>query len=159
MFMDKKIKLEELHKAALDILNKARKTQPETATIVTLSGDLGAGKTTLTQEIAKTLGVKETINSPTFVIMKKYVLPLLRGSAQRARGSYNSFKNLIHIDAYRLNSQEDLLKIGWQEMFLNKENLIIIEWPENIAGLIGEHGVKVKLEHIDEDTRHIAFER
>ena len=87
------------------------------AAIVALSGDLGAGKTTLAQAIARELGVKESVISPTFVIMKSY--PIVRGP----------YKQLIHIDAYRLNSETELEKLGWAELAGDPKNLILIEWP------------------------------
>ena len=98
---------EEIAKIFLDkVLNDRKSGQG--ALVVALSGDLGAGKTALTKAVAKHLGIKDKITSPTFVIMKKYPLPLLRGSAQRARGSH--FKFLFHIDAYRLKNESIVSK-------------------------------------------------
>src|SRR5574343_1044494 len=115
--MLKKFKKNEINETAKDVLEKAVKTKSDSATVVTLSGDLGAGKTTLTQAIGEELGIKENLISPTFVIMKKYELPETK----------YKWKNLIHIDAYRLNSGKELLHLGWQEIFEDKDNLIIVE--------------------------------
>ncbi len=116
----------------------------ETATVVTLSGDLGAGKTTLTQAIARELGITENIISPTFVIMKRYELHK---------------KNLIHIDAYRLESADELLKLGWAELIADPKNLILIEWPEKVAEIIPKNAVRVSLaHHAREATRTIIVE-
>lgn len=76
----------------------------ETATVIALSGDLGAGKTTLTQELARQLGVTDTVISPTFVIMKEYAI---------TRGPYTQ---LVHIDAYRLESAAELERLGWRDL-------------------------------------------
>jgi len=123
--------------------NFSKETFRETATIIALSGELGAGKTTLTQEIAKLLGVKEKVTSPTFVLIKRY------------ETANKTFKNLVHIDAYRLENSEELIKIGWQELVENKENLIIIEWPERVPDCLKSPVYKVILGHRDEQTRTI----
>jgi len=124
--------IKETKKIAKIFLDKILKDKKKRkgAFIVGLSGDLGAGKTAFTKSIAKHLKIKSRVFSPTYVIMKKYSLPLPRGSAQRARGS--NYKFFFHIDAYRLESEKDLLNLGWEEIVNNKEHLIFIEWPENI---------------------------
>ena len=94
------------------------------ATIIGLYGDLGAGKTFFTKEAAKILGVKESVASPTFVLERIYKLPLK-----------NKFEHLIHIDAYRLESGEELARLGWKELIGNSKNLIFIEWPEKVFDL------------------------
>ncbi len=140
-----KMMLDNIHIIGISILEKARELSLNTATIITLHGDLGAGKTTLVQEIAKQLGIKENIVSPTFVIMKKY---------ECVDGK---FKYLIHIDAYRLEKSEELLKLGWQELIEDRNNLIILEWPENVVDCIPKDVLKVEISHIDENTRTIKF--
>ena len=137
--------LDTIPSIAKEIIEKAHKVNSDTATVITLEGDLGAGKTTLTQEISRKLKVKENVNSPTFVIMKKY------GIIDK------KFKQLIHIDAYRFNSSEQLLKLRWQELLSDKNNLIIIEWPENVPECIPKDALKVKLSHIDDNTRTVEF--
>ncbi len=118
------------------------------ATVVALSGDLGAGKTTLTQAVAEKLGVHETVISPTFVIMKVYEL------APNARS--HGFERLIHIDAYRLKSADELTKLGWHELLTEPKNLILIEWPERVEGLIPTDAHIVSLSHDGEETRNIS---
>lgn len=139
-----------LPEIARDIISRAIsqfKNNKNTATVITLSGDLGAGKTTLTQEIAKILGIKENIISPTFVIIKSYEL----------RNKNYNFKRLIHIDAYRLNSSKELLNLGWQEIFEDKNNLIIIEWPEQVPECVENATCRVKLSHVDDQTRELEI--
>ena len=89
-----------------------------------LFGELGSGKTTLTQEIGKILGVSSTINSPTFTLLKTYPT------------QSKHFSTLSHIDAYRLNSQEELHQLGVEDYFQNSCTLTIIEWPENIQNIL-----------------------
>lgn len=96
----------------------------EDAFIVGLSGHLGAGKTAFTKEIAKIMGVKQEITSPTFVIMKIY-------ETQNERWS-----RLIHIDAYRLERGEELQAVDFEKLVSDKRNLILIEWPENVQTIL-----------------------
>jgi tRNA threonylcarbamoyl adenosine modification protein YjeE len=126
----------------------AAELSPKTrAVIVTLSGDLGAGKTTFAQAVAKALGVQEDVTSPTFVIEKIYQL---RG--QR-------FDHLVHIDAYRLENPHELDVLGFKELLRDPKNLILLEWPERIAGSLPEDAVKVRFDiHGDERTISINGE-
>lgn len=120
-------------------------TTGETATVVALQGDLGAGKTTFTQEVGKLLGIEENMHSPTFVIEKIYSI------------DYKNFKNLIHIDAYRLEKESELLHLGWQEIIKEKENLIFIEWPERVSGIMPTESKMINFKFIDEETREIEI--
>jgi tRNA threonylcarbamoyladenosine biosynthesis protein TsaE len=132
------------------LLNKILKTKNEKAKVVALSGELGAGKTTLTKEIARQVGIKDNVISPTYIIMKIYEI--------NSKSSYcKYFKKLIHIDAYRLDSPRELLKIGWEEIQKDKDNLIIIEWPEKVEGCLNKRAFWIKLEHADDETRSIIF--
>jgi tRNA threonylcarbamoyladenosine biosynthesis protein TsaE len=133
---------EKLLRSAKDLRNQTKSVM---ATAITLSGDLGAGKTTLTQRLATLLGVKEHVISPTFVIMKKY------------KTTDNVFKNLIHIDTYRLDKSSELENLGWQELRANPENLIILEWPERVPEIAETADIAVLLEHVDEETRSVEF--
>jgi tRNA threonylcarbamoyladenosine biosynthesis protein TsaE len=96
----------------------------EDAFVVGLSGHLGAGKTAFTKEIARIMGVKQEITSPTFVIMKIY-------ETQNER-----WPRLIHIDAYRLERGEELQAIDFERLVSDKRNLILIEWPENVEDIV-----------------------
>ncbi|MEK9184690.1 MAG: tRNA (adenosine(37)-N6)-threonylcarbamoyltransferase complex ATPase subunit type 1 TsaE [Patescibacteria group bacterium] len=115
------------------------------ATIVGLYGDLGSGKTTFVKALAKAYGITEHITSPTFVIMKSYnLIP-------------NSYNLLIHIDAYRLKSGEELITLGWEKIISNPQNLICIEWPENVAYIIPKDHIVMKFTFVDENTREIEY--
>lgn len=116
----------------------------ERATVVGLSGDLGAGKTTITQALARELSVAETVVSPTFVIAKFY--------GAHAHG----FTQLVHIDAYRIVDTSELEPLGFQSILAQPETLVVIEWPENIAPALTSHTVSYyRIKH-HEDTRHIS---
>ena len=144
----RKIKLEEMDGIALDIL-KSINQNSSMADVIALSGELGAGKTTLSQTIGKNLGVKENMISPTFVIMKNYELP--------AGKKEYKWEKLIHIDAYRLDSSTELLNLGWEELIKDNKNLIIIEWPERVPTCIPENAHKIILEHKSDGIRQITF--
>src|SRR3989344_5499352 len=122
------------------------------ATTVALSGELGAGKTTFTQAAAKALGVEETVNSPTFVIEKIYRLPPL----DSAQGE-NKFSRLVHIDAYRLKSSDELRHLGWDEIIADPSNLIIIEWPEQVAEANPENVHRIRIEIGEGEARTIEY--
>jgi tRNA threonylcarbamoyladenosine biosynthesis protein TsaE len=104
------------------------------ATVVILSGVLGAGKTTFTQEVAKALGVEEAVTSPTFVLEKIYKL------------EGQKFSHLVHIDAYRLNGAHELGVLGWKELLADSGNLILLEWPERVDGAIPEDAMRISFE-------------
>lgn len=114
------------------------------ATVVALSGDLGAGKTTFVQSAAKALGIEEAVVSPTFIIMQAFALP---------RGP---FVRLIHIDAYRLAETRELEVLGWRELVADTQNLIFIEWPEQVPGALPSSSQKVTLWG-DGDHRRITY--
>ncbi len=117
------------------------------ARIVALSGDLGAGKTTFVQEVAHELGVDEVVTSPTFIIERAYTL------GAKGRG----FSRLIHIDAYRLESERELEALGWRELVTNPLNVILIEWGERVPSLIPKDATRLTFSHVDEDTRTIQY--
>ncbi len=118
------------------------------ATVIGLYGNLGAGKTSFTQGIALALGISDTVNSPTFVIEKIYEIP------SNFQPLNSNFHHLIHIDVYRLEKAEEMLRLGWQEIISNPLNLIIVEWPERISDIMPEH-IKVNFTHVSEDEREV----
>lgn len=113
--------------------------------VICLNGELGAGKTTFTQALAKNLEVTKTVNSPTFVIMKVYnTLDL-------------NIKKLIHIDAYRLNSGNDILNIGANEYFNQPNTITIIEWPEKIKSVLPKNCLYINFKFINNETRELTL--
>jgi tRNA threonylcarbamoyladenosine biosynthesis protein TsaE len=115
----------------------------EGAYVVGLQGDLGSGKTTFVQGMAKALGIKDPVTSPTFVIMKTYPL------------ESQKFSRLVHIDAYRLTNSEELEKLGFKDIIRDLENFVVIEWPENVAEALPKDATKLSLRFIDENTRGV----
>ena len=117
--------LEETQKAAAEWLGEVShkyKDQDE-ALVAGLSGHLGAGKTAFVKMMAKLLGVKEEVTSPTFVIMKIY----------EVKNENVRWKRLVHIDAYRLESGRELEALNYEKIVADTNNLVMIEWPENVG--------------------------
>lgn len=102
------------------------------ATLITLRGDLGAGKTTFVQALAKELGIKEVVQSPTYVLMKSY--PII----------YKNFTRLIHIDLYRFEKPEELSTLQLENYLSDPEALICIEWPERAGNLLSKPDLVIK---------------
>ena len=95
------------------------------AVVISLVGELGAGKTHFVKAFMKALGIKDTIQSPTFNIMKIYEIP---------EKTKNGFQSAYHIDAYRIKSP-DLLKLGFKEIVKDNKNIVFIEWADIIKDI------------------------
>ena len=107
--------------------------------VVSLSGDLGAGKTTLVRAICRGFGVTDEVTSPTFAIVHEY-------GGGRAP--------VLHLDLYRLRDESELAQLGWDEM-LARHALVLIEWPERARGQLPASRVPIALAHLpgDDDRR------
>jgi tRNA threonylcarbamoyladenosine biosynthesis protein TsaE len=110
--------------------------------LVLLSGELGAGKTTLTKGIVSGIGAaaEEDITSPTFTLVHKY--------EGRVR--------VYHVDLYRIGDSRDLETLGLEDVF-SEHAVVIVEWPEKLTLSAGWPVMRVHLEHIAEDTRRISI--
>ena len=106
--------------------------------LITLDGDLGAGKTTFTKGIGLGLEIKKIINSPTFTILKQY-----RGRLQ-----------LSHFDAYRLEGQDN--DLGFEEIF-DSDDVCVVEWPEFISDILPEKRLEIQINKIDENARKFVL--
>ena len=116
------------------------------ATIVGLRGELGAGKTTFMKGAARALDLTEHITSPTYVIEKVYDLP-----------ETCPFDRLIHIDAYRLESGDELAAIGFNEQLTNPRHLVFVEWPEMVETVIPLRAGEISFEVLDGNARKIVI--
>ncbi len=115
---------------ALEINNYHKK-----ALVLALVGDLGAGKTTFTQGLAKALGAKTEALSPTFVLMRKHKLEA------------KHYRALYHIDAYRLGSEKEALALGLRDILKDAHNIVVIEWADRIKKAIPKDAIWIKLSH------------
>ncbi|MFA5936396.1 MAG: tRNA (adenosine(37)-N6)-threonylcarbamoyltransferase complex ATPase subunit type 1 TsaE [Candidatus Paceibacterota bacterium] len=134
--------LKETKAIAKIFFDKILKNQKrKNALVVGLSGDLGAGKTVFVKAVAKLLKIKNKVFSPTYVIIKNYELRI------------TNYKKFFHIDAYRLKNEKELLLLGWEEIVSNKENLVFIEWPENIHKAIPSNARYIYITHTENGHR------
>jgi tRNA threonylcarbamoyladenosine biosynthesis protein TsaE len=124
----------------------------EGALTLTLSGDLGAGKTTFVQALAAQLGVREVVRSPTFVIQKVYELP--HDSTWAARCGLT---HLAHIDAYRLSAGSELKQLGFSRLVHDRSTCIVLEWPEHVSAVLPDEYVALTFTVLDEHTRQIVL--
>ncbi len=149
--IDKERDLEKVVEKVFEIIEK-KINKEKKATVIALYGDLGSGKTTFTKYLAKFLGIKDLITSPTFVIQKSF--SILKGFGSKKE----IFKKLIHIDAYRIESAEELIKLNWIENISQAENLIVVEWPEKILEILPKEIIPLHFNFINETTREVSIE-
>lgn len=110
-------------------------------TVLAYRGDLGAGKTAFTRGLARGLGCRDLVTSPTYTIVNEYLggrLPL------------------FHFDMYRLRSSDDLWDIGWED-YLDRGGVCAVEWSENVAEAM-EDAITITIEKLDDTTRRITME-
>jgi tRNA threonylcarbamoyladenosine biosynthesis protein TsaE len=117
------------------------------ATVIALHGDLGTGKTTFVSALAHTLGIADSVVSPTFVIMKSYAI------------RHTNYDYLVHVDAYRLESSAELERLRFREYLADSRNLICVEWPSIVPESIPESAVRIDISIVDEFTREFVITR
>lgn len=110
--------------------------------VVALYGELGSGKTTFVQGLAKGLGVHRRIISPTFIIVRKYE---------------SGIRNFYHIDLYRIESERELVGLGIEEVLSDREGIVAIEWAEKLGRLLPKKCWEAQLDHIEENRRRIRI--
>jgi len=130
----------ETQKIASNLAKKLKKGE-----VLCLFGDLGGGKTTFVQGLARGLDVKKRVTSPSFVLMRKYPI------------SGHLVTSLYHIDCYRIKSYKEILDIGFNEILEDKNAVIAIEWADKIKKILPDKRVDIKFEFVDEKTRKIDF--
>lgn len=107
-------------------------------------GNLGSGKTTFIQGLAKGLSIKRRIISPTFIIVRHYRL---------------NKGNFYHIDLYRMETENDLVGIGIDELIKNKDNILAIEWAEKLGSFLPPKRIDIHCNYISENERKIIIKR
>ncbi len=130
--------------------------EKDSATLITLTGNLGSGKTTFVQEFARKLGITETVQSPTYVLMKSYPFQGDRTSFGRPR----RYSRLIHIDAYRLENPEEFKTLRPEEFLNDPKALVLVEWPEKAGTLLPPADIALRFtsEGVGEMEREIQME-
>ena len=107
--------------------------------VIAMYGDLGAGKTAFVRGLARGMGIRTRVTSPTFSIVNEYTgcIPL------------------YHFDMYRLSSAEELFDIGWED-YMRKKGVCVVEWAENVAEIFENDVVRVNIRRISENSREIS---
>jgi len=113
--------------------------------LFSLEGDLGAGKTTFTQGLAKGLSITNWIKSPTFILMREHKIINMPG-----------LETLYHIDCYRLNKPKSLFDIGLKDILDDPKNIVLIEWADKLADYLPKNIIQIKFNHLKEDEREIT---
>lgn len=111
--------------------------------VVCFEGELGAGKTTLIKAICKRLGVRDNVSSPTYSLLNIY-----------AANGNTGFKNIVHIDLYRLTGEEEAIRAGIEE-YLYSGDCCLVEWPQRAPGILPDQYMSVKLSVLKIDERLI----
>ncbi len=122
-------------KIAARLARKIIKIKLKNALVIGLTGELGTGKTNFIQGFAKELKIRERLTSPTFVIVRNYNLKL------------KNYKNLFHVDAYRLKNIKETKILNFEPIIENPENIILIEWAERIKKILPKETIWINFEH------------
>jgi len=152
--------VEETGKIAQKIIDEL-----EGQNVILLQGELGAGKTTFAQGVLKIVGAKGPFTSPTFVIMKCYSVGKLQitncklqinSKVQKFKSKNLNPKFVYHIDCYRVGAK-DILELGWEEIIKDKNNLVLVEWPEKIKSILPKSYLQVEFKILEENKRRISI--
>lgn len=122
----------------------AKKLKP--GDIVALTGDLGGGKTTFTRGLARGLGIKKQVVSPTFMLERILPVP-----------GAGPVKYLRHYDAYRLTSGADLIDIGFGEVAESQNSVVVVEWADRVREVLPENTIWVKFEFVRDQERSLEI--
>ncbi|MBI2056349.1 MAG: tRNA (adenosine(37)-N6)-threonylcarbamoyltransferase complex ATPase subunit type 1 TsaE [Candidatus Sungbacteria bacterium] len=125
---------EETQKIAKKFAESVKKISSDNAVVIALEGELGAGKTTFVQGFMQSFGITEHVVSPTFVVMKMYAVK-------------KETRHLVHIDCYRLDSPQEILHLGFENILQDRDAVILIEWAEKIKELLPEDAIWIKFEY------------
>ncbi len=130
--------------------------RPLANVVICLYGDLGSGKTTFTQGLAKGLGIKKRIISPTFVIVRSYEV---KSQKSKVKTTTQNSKFFYHIDLYRIATEEDLKTIGIEEILNDPHAIVAIEWAEKLGSLLPKKRWDIRFEYVDEEKRRITIKK
>jgi len=135
-------------KVAISLANDITNRDPgRGALVLGLIGELGAGKTTFIKSFIRALGVRKKITSPTFLISRRFNLP-----------NGGRYKNVFHIDVYRISSKTELSDIGINNVINDHNNIVLVEWADRIQTVLPKETIWIKFKHGKrENQRHITI--
>jgi tRNA threonylcarbamoyladenosine biosynthesis protein TsaE len=114
--------------------------------VVLLHGDLGAGKTTLAKGIASALAIEDVVSSPSFSLVNEY-----------GTGGAAAVTRLYHLDLYRLQGEDDLASIGFDDFMAPADGVTLVEWPERASTALPERFLLVEIEPVGPGSRRLRF--
>jgi len=114
----------------------AGRLRPPPPVVVAIGGELGTGKTTLVRAIARALGVREPVTSPTFALVHRYA---------------GTGVTIYHVDAYRLRRAADAADLGLDDMLAEPDSVVLIEWPERLGAALPPLGHDIQLRYTEDD--------
>lgn len=168
-------------------LGKQLAEKAKNGVVIALYGELGSGKTTFVKGLARGLGIKNRIISPTFIFIREYEIMTKEGAKEicpelcskrslssdgrtkrgdlesemktmpAGRQELASAKYLYHIDLYRINRPEDSRGLGLEEILSNPQNIVVIEWAEKIKKILPKKRIDIFFKYLDEDKREILI--
>jgi tRNA threonylcarbamoyladenosine biosynthesis protein TsaE len=124
--------------------------------LILLDGQLGAGKTTFTQGLAKGMHVKDVVNSPTFTLLKEYMGSPDTTSSKQPGYPHTTSLALYHFDLYRLDDPEEIIDLGFEDYFYGS-GVCVVEWAGNAEGIWPTERLDVRLALKDTKQRHLQF--
>ncbi len=125
--------------------------------ILELVGDVGSGKTTFTRGLAKGLGIKEPVTSPSFTISNRYYWSADESSENPRGATPVDEKQLVHYDFYRLEDP-GLMREELAEALENKNAIIVLEWADSVKNLLPENHIKITFKILEDDSRDLTIE-
>ena len=125
---------------------------------VAFYGDLGSGKTTFIQGLAKGLGIKRRIISPTFIIVRHYDIEIKIQNSNFKITTQNA-KSFYHIDLYRIGGKSDLLGLGIDEIIKDKNSIVALEWAEKMNEMLPKRRIDVYCKYLEDDKRKITIKK
>lgn len=131
--------LSDIQNISVDLLNQYKNKK-----VWCFEGEMGAGKTTLILDILKKIGIEHPEGSPTYSLVNEYVSPLLG--------------KVYHYDLFRLNSEEEALDIGVEEVLYGNSGLVLVEWPKKIENLLPNETIWLYLSIQEDNSRRLSVE-
>ena len=113
--------------------------------ILALVGELGSGKTTFIQGLAGALGIRGKVQSPTFVLMRRY----------RLGRRIKPFRSFVHIDAYRFGRSAEAERLGFKQLLRDREAIMVIEWADRIQKLVPKNACWIRFQHGEQPRERI----